>query len=117
MDASADILTAARHLADMLKDSAIYRDYRRSLLRLEEKPELAYRLRQYKKAQAAYEYKRLHEPSIPFEEEKNISHLYASLMLNEDANRFLACEDAWLSLYSRLFDLLNDACEIELFTE
>ena len=75
MDGSETILTTARQLAESLSTSDIYRNYRRSRIRLEGKPVLARKLLAFKKKQAAFETKRLHNQPVTFEEEKMISHL------------------------------------------
>ena len=113
---SDEIISAAENLADAFKRSDLYRTYRRSRLRVEEQPDLAYRLRAYKHAQNAYELKRLRDNSPPsFEEEKRISHLRAELYLNRDARAFLDCEETLLALYRKAAELLENACEIEVY--
>lgn len=109
------ILLAAQTLADTIKNSELYRSYRRSRIRVEGKPDLADRLHHYKKTQAAYEFKRLQNQPVTFDEEKYLSHLHAELSLNEDTGRFLAQEDQLLEAYRQILDILNEACEIDMF--
>lgn len=106
---------AANALAETLRESALYREYRKSRICLEEKPELARRLLEYKQKQAAFEMKRLLGQTVSFDEEKYISHLYAELSLNAEASTFFAREDAFLEVYRQVLDMLGGACEIDTF--
>lgn len=116
MDETAEMIRLAQALAETVKNSGLYRQYRRSRIRLEAKPDLADRLHQYKKKQHTYEYKLLQNQPASFDEEKLLSHLLAELTLNEDACEFLNSEKRLLDVYGQIMDIIHDACEIDLFS-
>ena len=109
-----EILAAAQTLADAISGSGEYADYRKSRIRVMENPDVAEKLFDFKKKQAAVELRRLQNQIITFDEEKQLSHQYAELSLNETAGRFLECEDVFLGLYNRALELINGACEIDV---
>jgi cell fate (sporulation/competence/biofilm development) regulator YlbF (YheA/YmcA/DUF963 family) len=108
-----EILTAARNLAETVKNSGIYREYRASLLKVYEQPALALRLQMFKQLQAEAEI--TPGQPIPFEKEKDISHRYTELVNNPDASLFLSSEERMLQIYSEILRIIDGACEIELF--
>jgi len=103
------------HLAERFSQSAPYRDFQHYKKLLEEDPVLLTRVKEYKKAQTEFEYKRLRgESMVNFDEEKHVSNLYTELSLNKVAGAFLAAENALLELYRQAFDTLCDACDLDL---
>ena len=111
-----EIISAAQALANALRSSKLYADYRRGRLRLAEHPELSSRILDFKKKQTAFEMKRMQNQSVTFEEEKYISHLYSELMQNEYAKNFLDAEDAFLTDYGRAMEIIASACEIDVIS-
>jgi cell fate (sporulation/competence/biofilm development) regulator YlbF (YheA/YmcA/DUF963 family) len=109
------ILNAARNLAEAIKQSDIYRDYRSSLLKVHEQPALDLKLRMFKQLQAEAEAGLQPGQPVPFETEKDISHRYTELVNNSDASLFLFSECELLKIYTEVLDIIDDACEIELF--
>jgi cell fate (sporulation/competence/biofilm development) regulator YlbF (YheA/YmcA/DUF963 family) len=110
-----DILNAARNLAEVIKQSGIYRDYRASLLKVHEQPALDLKLRMFKQLQAEAEAGLQPGQPVPFETEKDISHRYTELVNNTDASMFLSSECELLKTYTDVLDIIDAACEIELF--
>jgi cell fate (sporulation/competence/biofilm development) regulator YlbF (YheA/YmcA/DUF963 family) len=110
-----EILSAARNLAEAIKQSKIYRDYRASLLKVHEQPALDLKLRMFKQLQAEAEANLQPGQPIPFETEKDISHRYTELVNNSDASVFLYSECELLKIYTEVLDIIDDACELELF--
>jgi cell fate (sporulation/competence/biofilm development) regulator YlbF (YheA/YmcA/DUF963 family) len=112
---SEEIMKAVNALAGLLQDSRLYQAYRRSRIQVERQPDIAYRLRLFKQAQAALEAKRLAGETVSFDEEKAISYQYAELTRNPDAAAFLVREQALLGLYSLMTDTIDAAWDIDLF--
>ncbi|MDR1664014.1 MAG: YlbF family regulator [Clostridiales bacterium] len=110
-----EITGAAQKLADALRESGLYKDYRKSKIRVTESPEISGRLLAFKKKQSLVETKRLQGQPVAFEEEKELSHLYAELSQSETARDFLLNEEAFLDAYRRMADILTAACEIDLY--
>ena len=111
-----EILEAARKLSCMLNGSEVYKDYRKNRIRLAENPDLSRKLHEFKKKQSAYEMKRLQNIAVTFDEEKQISHLYSGLVQDETAKNYLKSEDEFLTIYSGVMDILNEACKIDIFS-
>ena len=108
-----DILKAAQALSDALKNSEIYKNYRKSHIGILANPEVSRRIHDFKKKQTAYELKRLQNIPNSFEDERHISHLYSELVLDEAAKNFINCEDEFLTTYHKVMEILNEACNIE----
>jgi cell fate (sporulation/competence/biofilm development) regulator YlbF (YheA/YmcA/DUF963 family) len=105
------IWAAANTLAETLKDSQLYKDYRKSRIQLEQYPNVAAKVRQFKQLQAEYEAK----SDLSFDEEKTISYSYAELMRHSAAAAFLEREQTLLHTYGRLIELIDQAWDIDLF--
>jgi cell fate (sporulation/competence/biofilm development) regulator YlbF (YheA/YmcA/DUF963 family) len=110
-----EILNAARSLADAIKQSGIYLEYRASLLKVHEQPALDLKLRIFKQLQAEAEAGLQPGQPVPFETEKDISHRYTELVNNSDAALFLSSECEMLNIYTEIMEIIDGSCEIELF--
>jgi len=111
----AGLMAEINHLAERFNQSALYHDFQHSKKLLEEDPVLLARVKEYKKVQTEFEYKRLHGDSMTnFDEEKYVSSLYTELSLCKVAGAFLVAENALLELYRQAFDTLCEACDLEL---
>jgi len=108
---AAKILSAARKLADTLRESELYQAYRKSRIQLERYPDVAAQLKEFKQAGAAHASRR----TLSFDEERHISHLYAELTRHPAAAAFLEREQVLLDTYGKMIDVIDEAWEMDLF--
>ena len=108
------ILENAGQLAELFKNSDLYRDYcaYKEALKNED-TEISEKITAYKKSQYELETKRLKNGSVSFEDEKRLAHYYTELSLHKTAGPFLEKEYELLDLYRKVMDIISDACEID----
>ena len=107
----------ADHMAAKLRLSCCYQDYCEARNRIARDPELKLRLDAYRQMHMAYQGKLINQQQPGLDEEKQISNLYWSLMLNPDAKTYLENEKKLVDLIDTLYNKIGNACDIEMFTE
>ncbi len=111
MPDSEKIYAAARSLADVINNSGVYQEYRKSLARLKEKPEYFLRVQAFKEACETHD----NGEQISLEEEKALSRQYTELTNSPDTAAFLENEKELLQVYSDVLGIIDGACDLELF--
>ncbi len=100
------IINKTDELATFIKDSQFYKDYVESKKGIDCNESLREKIDFYKSKHFAYQTKLLNDEPTTFEEEKEVSALYAALLLNADAKHFLQSEANMLKIFRTVVDTI-----------
>lgn len=114
MQEEAEILNAANKIAISIKNSKYYKDYLKSIEVINNNPELKRKIREFKQKHIEYQSKCIQNQEPSFDEEKYVSSLYHTLMLNDDVKMFFKSEDILLKLFGNIYNILGNECVLDL---
>ena len=109
-----DIKNLTQELSRRIEQSPVKLQYEAAKARIESDAVLRLRMKEFKAARMAFEWKALQGEPADFNEERSISKLYTDLLLVEDACAFLTAERALLDLVDTVYQTVADACGVEL---
>lgn len=109
-----NVLDSANEIAISIKNSKYYGDYLESIKKINENPELKRKIREFKQKHIEYQSKCIQNQETSFEEEKYVSGLYHSLMLNDNAKIFFKSEEILLKLLGNIYNILGSECVLDL---
>ena len=110
-----NILKLAEDLVENLKKSDVYCDFLNAKKNVDDNPELKEKILKYKKLNFEYQCKIMNEANVSFDEEKHISSMYHTLLLDAEAKFFLESEKKLVELLDRIYNIISGPCEIEMF--
>lgn len=110
-----DMLSLAETIADKLKESDMYKQYISAKHTVNSNPGLKSSIEKFKKANFDYHHKIMNNESPSFDEEKEISSIYWSLMRNDDTKNYIESEKKLVELLDKIYNVIGGACEIDMF--
>ena len=109
-----DVIAYAHELADKIKHCESMRQYEAAKACVAADEALMLKIKEFKKIQIAFEWKKMQGEPPDFNEERYLSKLYTDLMLDDDAKAFLAAERAVLTMIEKLHQTIHTACQIDV---
>lgn len=110
-----DMLSLAGTIANKLKNSDMYKQYISAKHTVNSNPELKSSIEKFKRANFDYQHKIMNNKTPSFEEEKEISSIYWSLMRNNDTKNYIESEKKLVELLDKIYNIIGSACEIDMF--
>lgn len=109
-----NILKITNELASQIKACDSMQRYKAAKSSIEADADLSAKLRAFKQAQVAFEWKAMQGEARDFNEARYVSKLYTDLMLDDDAKTFLVSEREILTLIAQIHSAIDAACEIDI---
>lgn len=114
MDVVNEAVNLADEIAESIKNSQIYKDYRTALFKIEEDAEMMEKIKQLKIKHLEYANDRVNGIE-DFNKEKYISQEFFKVMLNEDVRIYFMNEEKLVNLIAEVYTRVAEKCDLNLF--
>ena len=114
MDIVNEAVKLADEIADIIKNSHIYKDYRVALANIENDENTMEKIKQFKAKHLEYARERMNGTE-DFGKEKYISQELYKILLNEDAKIFFKNEEELIGLIAEIYSRVAEKCYLNLF--
>ena len=114
MNAVDEAVKLADDIADIIKNSHIYKDYLVALANIESDEETMEKIKAFKVKHLEFARERMNGVEN-YEKEKYISQEYYKILLNEDAQTYFKNEEELISLISEVYSRVAEKCYLNLF--
>lgn len=114
MDVINEAVMLADQIAEIIKNSHIYKDYQVALANIENDENTMEKIKQFKAKHLDYARERMNGIE-DFDKEKYISQELYKILLNEDAKIFFKNEEELISLIAEIYSRVAEKCYLNLF--
>lgn len=114
MDVVNEAVRLADEIADIIKNSSIYKDYQIALAKIENDETIMEKIKQFKVKHLDYARERMNGVE-DFDKEKYISQELYKILLNEDAKIYFENEEELISLIAEIYSRVAEKCYLNLF--
>ncbi len=114
MDAVNEAVKLADEIADIIKNSHIYKEYMVALANVKNDENTIEKIKQFKSKHLEYAKERINGTE-DFDKEKYISQELFKILLNENAKIYLKNEEELISLIAEIYSRVAEKCYLNLF--
>lgn len=114
MDVVNEAVNLADEIAESIKNSQVYKDYKTALSKIEEDAEIVEKIKQLKIKHIDYANDRINGIE-DFNKEKYISQEFYKVMLNENVRIYFMNEEKLVNLIAEIYSRVAEKCYLNLF--
>lgn len=104
----------ASALGEKISQSPCYKEYLQYKDNVEKNEELGQKIRELKQRQLELEVRHMEGAAVSLEEEKQLSHLYSQVLLEQDGAGFWKSERAIIGLLAEIFGTISEKVPTDL---